>query len=249
MAEYKFRTIPEAERDPENVRARQLFEEYGVDVQSMKIKASIGAVTGALAGGSKAGIPGAVIGAAIGALTSYWKSKAYRNQVYAQLDAMGLLRRPRVRYRGATALRNAKFVFVRLPFAEQTALIIVPLLQKYYPNMTDAQLTNAGQNSQRALILFRQSYPDVPLALAAEAVLAYYGITRNAAGQYDLFAKPSPGQSYLQPPRPVITPSADEVPEVPDLPPPITPPPEGERKRPWMIYLVIGGIVLLMLSD
>ena len=209
--------------------ARQIFESYGADLQSLKIKAGIGAVTGALTG-LKAGPAGVFVGAALGALAVYWKGKAYRMQVYAQLDALGLLRRPTHRYRDVTALARRKFAFLRYPYGEQTALIILPLLQKYYPDMTDAELTEIGTNVQKALLQFRRQNQDIPIALAAEGVLAFFGVVRNAAGEYDLIAEARAVEHYQ--------------------PPAISPPPPGAKKKPSkLIYYIISAIILLMLYE
>lgn len=227
------RELPE--RDPKEVTARQIFESYGADVQSMKVQAGIGAVQGALVG-SKAGIPGAFIGAVLGALAGFWKGKAYRERVYAQLDALGLLRKPRIRDRGVLAMKNQDFVFMRYPYAEQTALIIVPILQKHY-QLTVQELTKIGQASQVALIRFRKQNSDVPLALAAEAILAYYGIIRNAQGVYDLAYKPGYGEHY-QPPPPL-----QHMPIIPSQPPPTDG--EGAIRRNYL--LIAGAIVAAVL--
>lgn len=236
MAEYEFRVIPESERIPDDLVARQLFERYAADVQSVKIGTGIGAVTGALAG-SKAGIPGVVIGAALGALAGYWQGKANRTRVYAELDAAGLLESPRIRRRDVWSLHNARFVFVRLPYAELTALVIVPVLQKHYPGMTDAELTAIGRNSQSALLRFRRENPDIPIGLAAETILAYHGIIRNAAGVYDLLMPPTPGEHY-QPPPPGHTPTIP--------PPPQDIPGAYATKQPnyWLYAAIITGVVI-----
>ncbi len=232
MAEYVFRILPEHEPSAEVLEARRIFEGYGATIQSMKVQTGISAISGALAG-STAGIPGAVIGAAIGALAGYWKSKSVRTRVYAQLDAMGLLKKPRVRYRGTFELHNSKFVFLRLPYAEQTALIIVPILQRHYPDMTDVQLTQRGQAAQRALIQFMREHRDIPLALAVEVILLYFGIARDALGEYDLIRPPLPGEHYLPPPGYV----AEHA-----------PPAAAEDPKPnYLLYagLAVGGVLLL----
>lgn len=235
MPEYEFRVFPEHEMSAESLEARRVFEMYGTSIQSAKVQTGIGVVTGALAG-SKAGLPGVVIGAAVGAVAGYWKSKAARTRVYAQLDAMGLLKRPRIRYRTTWALHNKKFVFTRLPYAEQTALIIVPILQTHYPAMTDSELTRIGQASQRALITFRKENKDIPLALAVEVILAYYGIGRNAAGEYDLVIAPTPGTHYAPPPI-----------QAPTLPPPPHDTPEDDRTAQPNYWLYAAGAVGLIL--
>lgn len=230
-SEITFRQLPE--RDPKEVTARKMFEAYGGTVQSMKAAAGMGAVSGALVG-AKAGIPGAIIGAALGALSGFWKGKAYRTRAYAQLDALGLLRKPRFRYRSVTYLRNQEFVFMRYPYAEQTALVIVPILQGHYPHMTVQELTKVGQASQVALIKFRQQNSDVPLALAAETILAYYGILRNAAGVYDLAYKPEPGAHYHPPP--------EHIPSIPSEPPPI-----ADSKRTSYLWIAAGVVAAFLI--
>ncbi len=239
MAEYVFRIIPEHEPSAEVLEARRIFEGYSATVQSMKVQTGIGAVSGALAG-SKAGIPGVVIGAALGALRGFWKSKANRTRIYAQLDSMGLLKKPQVRYRGTWDLHNSKFVFVRLPYADQTALVILPILQRHYPDMTDVQLTARGQAAQRALIQFRREHTDIPLALAVEVVLLYFGIARNALGEYDLITPPLPGQHYPPPPGYIPV-----IPGQEHAPPPEE---EDEEGKPnYLLYagLAVGGVLLL----
>ena len=231
------RELPLA-RDPEELSARQVFESYGADIQSMRIKTGMAAVTGALAG-SKAGIPGIVIGAALGALAAYWKGKAYRTRVYAELDAMGLLRKPRIKYRGSTYLRNQDFVFLRYPYAETTALVIVPILQKHYPDLTVQELTEIGQNAQRALIKFRQANQDVPLSLAAEVILAYYGVMRNAQGVYDLAYEPEP-DSHYQPPPP------GHIPSIPTKPTPKPAHDPGTSQVYWWIAAAMIGAALIL---
>lgn len=241
------RDIPAAERDPQVLETRNVFETYATDLQGKKISIAISGVTTALAGAQAGGIPGAAIGFVVGTLTSFWRRKAYRQQVYAQMDAAGLLKRPRTARRGVLALRNEKYVFVRYPYAEQTALVIIPILEEHYPDLSEAEKTNIGQNAQKALILFRREYPDVPLSVAAEAVLAYYGIIRNASGVYDVFQRPTPGQGYEQPPTPAITRPAP-MPED-ELPPPLSPPPEEKKKTSPIYYVVIGILVLLILKE
>lgn len=228
MAEYVFRVLPEHEPSAELLAARRIFESYGGSVQSMKVQTGIGAISGAYAG-SKGGIPGAVIGAALGALTSYWKSKSSRMRVYAQLDAMGLLKKPQVRYRGTWELHNSKFLFLRLPYAEQTALVILPIMQRHYPAMTDAQLTARGQAAQRALIKFRQEHTDIPLALAVEVILLYSGIARNDLGEYDLIRQPLPGEHFPPPG---------------DFPVHALPPLEANPNYLLYVGLAVGGVLL-----
>lgn len=231
-------------RDPEAVAqdsaARQIFESYGADMQTWKIKTGIGAISGALTG-LKAGPIGAFVGAALGALAGYWKGKAYRQQVYAQLDEMGLLKRPRFMRRDVLSLARQKFTFMRYPYGEQTALVILPILQKYYPDMTDAELTTAGTNVQKSLLYYRREHKDIPIALAAEAVLAYYGVLRNEWGEYDLLPEARAGEVY-QPPTIWQPPSIS-----PSISPPISPPGEEKKKPSRLIYYVIGAIILILL--
>lgn len=226
------REYPEHEPSAELLQARQVFEQYGATVRNMKIATGIGTVNGALAG-SKLGIPGAIVGAALGALSGYWKSKAVRTRIYAQLDAMGLLAKPSIRLRNVTYLHNAKFTFQRYPYGEQTALVIIPILQKHYPHITDERLTELGQGAQVALMKFRREHPDIPIALAIEVILLLYGIARNALGEYDLITPPSPGQDYHPAPLPS-----------PVHTPPPTPPPSVPNY--WLYAgVIVGGVLLL----
>ncbi len=197
------RDIPIRDAD---IVARQTFEQYGADMQTMKINTGISAVSGGVAGFMKAGPPGLVIGAALGALSGYWKGKAYRSKVYAQLDALGLFSRPTFRYRDVTTLYGREFTFLRYPYGEQTARIIVPVLKQHYPDMTTMKLTEIGTAAQKSLLQYRRTYPDLPIALAAETILAYFGVVRKDGGEYDLFQPPTNGQHYQPPPKrlPVI---------------------------------------------
>ncbi len=228
--DYQFR---EWELNEADAAARAQFEMYRAGKQSSTVQTGIAVVGGAYTGFTAGGPPGAVIGAALSALASYWKSKAKRQVVYAQMDAVGLLRKPRVRYRSAEYSYNTRFVFVRYPYAEQTATIIVPILQKYYPTMSDSQLHKAGTTAQLALIELRKQHKDIPLSLAAEAVLAFNGIARNAAGEYDLITQPTPGVHYTPPP---VIHYGNE--------PPHTPPPTS---TPYMLYVLIGlGVAVVI---
>lgn len=237
MSTLEFRVIPKSEPLAGDLSARRIFESYGADLQSMKVQTGIGAVTGALAGG-KMGVPGVVIGSALGALAGYWKGKTYRNKIYAQLDAAGVLEGPRIARRSVLNLRNAQFVFLRYPYAELTALVIVPLLQKYYPYMTVSDLTVIGQNAQRTLLHFRRENPDAPIALAADVILAYYGIMKNAAGVYDLVAPPTAGQHYVPPP-------PGHIPTLPKPPGDTDGREEADEPNYWLYAAIVAGAVIL----
>lgn len=231
---------PREAREQADITARNIFESYGGTVQSIKIQTGIGAISGSLTG-LKAGPVGAFVGAALGALAGYWRGKAYREQAYAQLDAMGLLERPRFMRRDTISMLEQKFTFMRYPYGEQTALVILPLLQKHFPEMTDAELTEIGTNTQRTLRKFRADHPDIPLALAAEAVLAYYGVIRDLAGEYYLDPEARTGEDYISPPvRLSLSPA---------LSPPISPPVDRKKKPSYLIYYVVGAIILIALYE
>ncbi len=219
-----------------DLAARQRFEQYGADMQSAKINTGISAVSGGVSGFMAAGPPGLVIGAALGALTGYWKSKAYRKKVYAQLDALGLLSRPTVRYRSVATLYGREFTFLRYPYGEQTARIIVPVLKNHYPDMTTMELTQIGTAAQKTMQQYRRAHPDLPISLAAETILAYFGVVRKDGGEYDLFQPPTNGQPYQPPPKriPVI-----------DQPDPNAPPPSAAEAG--VSYLWIGAGILAAL--
>ena len=238
MPHYKFTTfgadIPEMSDD---TAARRAFEQYTGGAQSSKVQIAMGAIGGAIAG-IKGGPPGIFIGALLGTLGGFWRSKSYRLQVYAQLDAMGLIRKRRTRYRGVWTGRNSQFVFTRYPYADLTALVIVPLLQEHYPNLSVAELTRTGQDSQRALIKFRQENPDMPISLAAEIILAYYGIIRNQSGVFALAVEPATGEQYQTPPA-----------QGPTLPTPDDRPTEDATGKPnYLLYAGIGIIAALIIA-
>ena len=219
----------------DDTEARRAFELLTSGQQSVKVQSGIGCIGGMLAG-AKAGPVGIVVGGLLGTLAGFWKSKSYRAGVYAQLDAMGLVRKRPQRYRDIWTAYNSEFVFARLPYAELTARVIVPLLQKSYPEMTNPELYDIGHASQRALIAFRADNPDVPISLAAETVLAYYGIIRNAAGEYDLFRPAVHGQPYQPPPG-----------ELPTMPRPLHAPADKKEKPNYMLYAAIGAVVLAVM--
>ena len=103
--------------------------------------------------------------------------------------------------------------------------------------MTNPELYDIGHASQRALIAFRAENPDVPISLAAETVLAYYGIIRNAAGEYDLFRPAVHGQPYQPPPG-----------QYPTAAPPVhAPPPIQPSAAGFALYAAIGAVVLAVM--
>lgn len=240
MRDFPTRDPSDAATERADITARNIFESYGGTVQSIKIQAGIGAISGSLTG-LKAGPVGAFVGAALGALAGYWRGKAYREQAYAQLDAMGLLERPRFMRRDVVSMLGKKFTFMRYPYGEQTALVILPLLQKYFPEMTDADLNTIGTNTQRTLRRFRADHPDIPLALAAEAVLAYYGVLRNAVGEYYMIPEARTGDDYISP--------SVYLSLSPALSPPISPPVDRKKKPSSLIYYIIGAIILIVIYD
>lgn len=236
------RVLPTVERSEEDIRARQVFEQYSSIIQASKISVAISAVSGAIAGGTKAGPIGAAAGAVLGALVGYWKRKTYRIQAYVGMKSQGLLQKRRIGRRDLWSLQTAKFAFVRLPYAELTALVIVPILQRHYPDMNEAELVDVGHRTQRTLITFRKQYLDIPIELAAEAILAFYGIIREPGQDYDLAWMPTPGEPYQPPPEgqiPMITTTREPIPADKDA--------KSAASNYW-IYLALIVAVLIVVT-
>lgn len=235
MADYDFREI---ERTPQDDAALQKFESYRAGLKMQKIGVGIGAITGALAG-SKGGIPGIAVGAVLGTLSGFWRYKAYREQAYALMKSAGLIRKRQLYRRDVWSIRLQTFAFLRLPYAELTAWRIVPILQAHYPDMTDRQLQQIGADSQRALIKFRRENPDIPIELAADAILAWHGILRDAAGNYDLVTV----EPRYRPP---------DVAHIPTMP---TEPDGGDGAKPptdyttYLKYGLLALAIVLMLRE
>ena len=234
------RDLPITERDDSAIQAR--FEQLAPGIQASDISVAISAASWAAAGAKVAGPYGAAAGAVVGALIGFWNKKAYREQAYAQMKAEGLLQTRSLSKRGVLDLHLNTYSFARLPYSNLTALVIVPILKKNHPDMSEEDLRAAGRGTQRSLIAFRKEYPDIPIELAAEVVLAYYGIIREPGQDYALASKPKPGEPYKPPP--IRPPSVS-----PPVSPPISPPPEKKKKNPIFLYIVVGVIVILILSD
>jgi len=164
-------------------KARARWEQLTGGTRDIRFNTATGAISGALAGAS-AGPPGIIVGAALGALAGLWRGKAYREMAYAEMDAMGVLRKTRTSFRSIRYMQPDDFVFIRLPYANLTAYVIAPLLQEAYPDMSKMEIANTARASQRTLIDFHEKYPDVPITLAADIVLAYYNIIRDESGEY-----------------------------------------------------------------
>jgi hypothetical protein len=235
------RELPEHELDPAELEARRIFESYTSGAQSAKFNMAAGAISGVLAG-YKAGPPGIFLGALIGTLGGFWRSKAYRERAYIELERLGVIKARRYRYRSVWDMHNAEYVFVRLPYAELTAWKIVPLIEAAYPQMAKSEIADVGRASQRTLIEFRKANPDIPISMGADLVLAYYGVMRDADGEYSL--QTLPGHVY-------IPPSAYHIPIIP----PTTTEPNGhngasEKEEPnYMLYALAFIAVLFIMRQ
>jgi hypothetical protein len=219
-----FRVFPEHE----DSKARIAFELYGHGEQERLIGMGMSTASGALAG-SSAGPVGILVGGLLGTIAGYWKVKTYRSQRYAAYaEAGGIVERRRAGRR-SLFYRDPDEHGWRYPYGDLVADVVVDVLSKRSPEMSIVQLRDVGAQSLRVFKAFRMAHPDIPLELAADTILAHYGIV----------AKPDAENGY------VYDPHAAHTVIHPTVPPPDVAEREGAN---WLIYAAAAAVVLVALK-
>lgn len=173
----------------EETQARAAFEAFSDGKRNKKIGIAISAASWAYTGFKVGGPIGAGVGAALGVLAGYWGLKSYRARVYAELDAAGLVRKPRVRIRSILTYREVDLpMFWRYPHGEIVGDAVIEVMTQQYPNMSQEEINTEAYAVVKTFDQFRRNNPDVPIEIAAEVILLLNGIRRNAqTGDYERF--------------------------------------------------------------
>lgn len=190
----------------EESETRARFEEFSDGVRNKKIGLAISAASGAYTGFTVGGPIGAVIGGVLGVLTGLWGLKSYRAGVYAELEAAGMVSRPRTRSRSVMDRHISTVPSIReFPHSRLVSYAVIDVLSKQYPQMSDEEINAEAYAIVKTFDEFRRNSPDVPIEVCAEVILLLNGIRRNAnTGDYETFVlefpeEPPPPMDYYPP--------------------------------------------------
>lgn len=174
---------------PEESQIRQQFEALSDGVRNKKIGIAVNTASGIYTGFTVGGPIGAAIGGALGLLTGLWGLSGYRKRVYAELEQMGAIRKPRTRIRSIMARRLSDDpAFLRYPHGEVVGDAVMEVLTQTYRRMTHEEIVAKAYLVVKTFHEFRRSNPDIPIEIAAEVILLLNGIRRNeVTGDYEVF--------------------------------------------------------------
>jgi len=171
---------------------RAQFEALSDGTRNKKIAIAVNTASAAYAGFTLGGPVGAAVGAGLGLLIGWWKYKSYREQVYDQYEAAGLVSRPRRRIRSILYQDPSDPGFYRYPHGELVGDVVLEVMAENYPNMTEAGINEVAYDMVKTFHQFRRDNPDTPLEVAADVILFMNGIIRNPDtgiyGRFDLDA-------------------------------------------------------------
>lgn len=186
---------------------RAAFEALSDGARNRKIGIAISAASGAYTGFSIGGPVGAAIGGALGVLTGLWGLKSYRERAYAELEAAGLVSRPRFRSRSLLSRYISDTPgFFRYPHSELIGDAVIQVLTDQYPGMTVQDINASAYAVVKTFDQFRRDNPDVPVEIAAEVILLMHEVRQNPqTGMYERFTLQFPEE-----PPPVYYPPAAE---------------------------------------
>jgi hypothetical protein len=214
----------------EESQIREKFEALSDGIRNKKIGIAVNAASFAYTGLTVGGPIGAAVGAALGTLIGLWGMRGYRQSVYAELEAAGMISRPRTRYRSIwDRYISEEPGFLRYPGGEAVGYAVIEVLTDRYPRRTQQEIDAEAYAIVKTFAQFRRNNPDVPIEIAAEVILLMNGIRRNAqTGNYEPFTL-----------------------EFPEEPPPVEQPPAAEplsqRKIAW--GLAAAALVILALRS
>jgi len=155
---------------------RQAFEQYSDAQRDVTIKGAITAAGMTYSAVAAAGPIAAAVTIPLGMLLTYWNKKKYRDEAYAYFESLGMVGTPQRRYRGTLYQSRGGW---RYPHGQLVADVIVEQIGAAFPEVTETQLNRMGLDALLTLREVRKEFPDVPLELAAEAILAMHGIYRS----------------------------------------------------------------------
>lgn len=213
----------------EESETRERFEALSDGVRNKKIGIAISAASGAYTGFTVGGPIGAAVGGALGVLTGLWGLKSYRAGVYAELQAAGLVSRPRTRTRSVMDRHISDTPSIReFPHSRLVSYAVIDVLSEQYPLMSNEAINAEAYAIAKTFDEFRRNNPDVPIEIAAEVILLLNGIRRNAqTGAYETFVLEFP----------------EEPPTVDYYPPPATE--RNDVKIAW--WLAVAAIIIFAL--
>lgn len=170
-------------------QTRAAFEALSDGARNRKIGIAISAASGAYTGFTIGGPVGAAIGGALGVLSGLWGLKSYRERAYAELEAAGMVSRPRLRSRSLLDRYISDMPgFFRYPHSELVGDAVIEVLAKQYPGMTEQEINASAYTVVKTFDRFRRDNPDVPIEIAAEVILLMHEVRRNAqTGTYERF--------------------------------------------------------------
>ena len=214
---------------PEESQIREKFEALSEGIRNKKIGIAVNAASFAYTGFTIGGPIGAGVGAALGTLIGLWGMKGYRQRVYAELEAAGMISRRRTRHRSIwERYVSEEPGFLRYPGGEAVGYAVIEVLTSQFPGMSQEKLNAEAYAAVKTFARFRRSNPDVPIEIAAEVILLMNGIRRNAqTGNYEAFTLEFPEE-----PPPVEQPTAAE--------------PLSETKIAW--GLAVAALAILALT-
>lgn len=173
--------------DPESV-IRDHFEALSDDLRNRKIRIAVDTASTAYAGFQIGGPVGAAVGAGLGLLMGWWKYKSYREQVYDQYEAAGMVRRPRRRIRSIFYQDPDDPGFYRYPHGQLVGDVVLEVMAANYPDITQAEITKMAYDMVKTFDQFRRDNPETPIEVAADVILLMNGIIRNPnTGIYEKF--------------------------------------------------------------
>ncbi|KKN15018.1 hypothetical protein LCGC14_0990200 [marine sediment metagenome] len=211
----------------EQSQARAQFEALSEGIRNKKIGIAVNAASFAYTGFTVGGPIGAGVGAALGTLIGLWGMKSYRERVYAELEAAGMISRPRTRYRSIwDRYISEEPGFLRYPGGEAVGYAVIEVLTDQYPTMSEQEISAEAYAIVKVFHQFRRSNPDVPIEIAAEVILLMNGIRRNPqTGNYEPFTL-----------------------EFPEEPPPVEQPPAAEPLSETKIAWGLAAAALAILA-
>lgn len=192
----------------EESETRAQFEALSDGARNKKIGIAISAASWAYTGFTVGGPIGAAVGGALGVLTGLWGLKSYRARVYAELEAAGMVSRPRTRSRSVMDRHISDTPSIReFPHSRAVSYAVVEVLSEKYPRMSDEDINAETYAIVKTFDEFRRNNPDVPIEVCAEVILLLNGIRRNVeTGDYESFILEFPEEE----PPPAFYPDAAE---------------------------------------